>query len=79
MTMITEAELKEFVEDTKWLHSNYDDVLDKYNNQYIAIQNQAVLDSAEDINKLRDKLDKRHIKIQQIFIEHVTDKRNRLH
>jgi hypothetical protein len=53
--MITEAELKEFVEDTKWLQSHYDEVLDKYNEQYIAIKNQGVLESGETIEELLSK------------------------
>jgi predicted DNA-binding protein (UPF0278 family) len=79
MTMITEAELKEFVEDTKWLHSHYDEMLDKYNDQYIAIQHQDVLDSAKNIEVLRDKLERRNIKAQEIFIEYIKDRRNEIY
>jgi hypothetical protein len=35
--MITEQELKELEEDTKWLHSNYDTLLRNYNEEFIAI------------------------------------------
>ncbi len=72
--MITEAEQKEFVEDTKWLHTHYDEILDKYNEQYIAIQHQSVLDSAKNIETLGDKLKKRNIKAQDVFIEYIKDR-----
>jgi hypothetical protein len=77
--MITEQELKELEEDTKWLHFNYDILLSNYNEEFIAIKDQQALEHDKDLDKLREKLERRQIDPSQLLIEYIRDKRNEIH
>jgi hypothetical protein len=77
--MITEQELKELDEDTKWLHANYTDLLTRFNEEYIAIKNQQPLEHDKGLDRLRERLGQRHIDSSQLLIEYIRDKRNEIH
>jgi hypothetical protein len=79
MYMISEQDLKELEEDTKWLHSNYDTLLSNYNEEFIAIKNQQTLEHDKKMDKLREKLKQRQIDPSQLLIEYIRDKRNEIH
>jgi hypothetical protein len=79
MYMISEQELKELEEDTKWLHYNYDTLLSNYNEEFIAIKNQQTLEHDKKMDKLREKLKQRQIVPSQLLIEYIRDKRNEIH
>ena len=38
-TVLYAERLKEFDEDVKWLHTNYNDLIDKFDGEFIAIKN----------------------------------------
>jgi hypothetical protein len=42
----------------EWLYNNYDDITEKYAHQYIAIFDEKVLESDNDLKRLKEKLRK---------------------
>jgi hypothetical protein len=44
MVTTLEDELNEIDNDVKWLHGNYNELINQYNEDYIAIKNQNIID-----------------------------------
>ncbi len=69
---------KEFAEDSRWLHSNYNDLIITYNGRYVAIRNRTVIDDDADLDKLKEKLSQRGIESATVLVEFIKDKSNEL-
>jgi hypothetical protein len=55
-TVVYAERLKEFDEDVKWLHSNYNDLIDKFDKEFVSIKKQKVIEHDNDVSKLKEKL-----------------------
>jgi ABC-type transporter MlaC component len=60
-TSLDSERIKEFQEDVKYLHSNYNSLLGAYDGQFVAIKNKTVLDSDNDLDRLKEKLNQKGI------------------
>ncbi len=69
---------KEFAEVSRWLHSNYNDLIITYNGRYVAIRNRIVIDDDADLDKLKEKLSQRGIESATVLVEFIKDKSNEL-
>ena len=66
--------LIKFNKDYKWFLQNREKLLYKYENKWVAIQNQKVLDSNENLTKLIEKLKAKGLPPEQILIQYVSKK-----
>ena len=65
--------LSNFENNAKWLRKNYDKLKKKFNNEWVAVLDEAVLDHGTDLKKLVKRLKKQHAKVyNQIAVEYVT-------
>lgn len=77
-TVLYTERLKEFDEDVKWLHSNYNDLIDKYDKEFIAIKKQKVIEHDGDVSQLKEKLKQKGIEPLTTLVELIRDKRNQI-
>lgn len=65
--------LSNFEGNNRWISENYDKLKKQYNNQWVAVLNNAVLDHDLDLKKLVTRLKAQHSKVYiQIAVEFVT-------
>ena len=66
--------LSDFQRNNRWISENYDNLKKQYNNQWIAVQNNAVVDHDPDLKKLVKRLKAGYTKVySQIAVEHVEE------
>lgn len=73
---IDEKEFAEFVEDSKYLHENYNIILKDYDQQYIAIKNKEIVAHSKDISRFKEQLEAKGIKVGSVASELIRDKSN---
>jgi hypothetical protein len=78
MSLILDEELERLDKDTEWLHSHYDELIEKFNQKYVAINNQQVIEHDNNLDKLKQKLQQQGIESTNILIEFIRDKREQL-
>jgi hypothetical protein len=67
--------IHEYNSNLKWFLSNYDSINQNYKGKSVAIDNNQVIDSDEDMNNLIDRMRKRYAeKIRAILIQYVPEK-----
>ena len=65
--------LSDFQRNNRWISENYDNLKTQYNNQWVAVLNNAVADHDPDLKKLVKKLKAQYSKVyNQIAVEYVT-------
>ena len=77
-TVLYAERLKEFDEDVKWLHTNYNDLIDKFDGEFIAIKKQQVIEHDRDVSKLKEKLKQKGIEPLATLVELIRNKRNQI-
>jgi thioesterase domain-containing protein len=77
-TVLYAERLKEFDEDVKWLHTNYNDLVDKFEREFIAIKKQQVIEHDGDVSKLKEKLKQKGIEPLTTLVELIRNKRNQI-
>ena len=67
--------LNRYMENAEWIVSNYEELMTKYNEQWVAVHEGRVLDSDSSRTKLWNRLKKAYTAhLDEIAIEYVTDK-----
>ena len=65
--------LSNFKENAKWLSNNYDKLKKGFNNQWVAVLDNAVLDHDPDLKKLVKRLKAQYSNVyNQIAVEYIT-------
>ena len=64
--------LARFQQDSDYFESRYEELLQQYPEQWVAILNQAVVGSDTNLDRLLSRLDEEGIPIEKALIEHVT-------
>jgi len=65
--------LSTYEENTKWLNQHYDELKQKYDDEWVAVVNKSVIDHDRDLNRLVDRLRKGYSETySQIAVEYVT-------
>ena len=65
--------LSDFQRNNRWISENYDHLKKQYNNQWVAVLNNAVVDHDPDLKKLVKRLKTQHSNdYGQIAVEYVT-------
>jgi hypothetical protein len=66
--------IKEDSENFKWLLENYEKLIEKYRNKYIAIRKQKVIASSKNVAELQRRLKTRIGDTSDVLIHFITDK-----
>jgi hypothetical protein len=74
--VLDDNKLQEIYNDGEYLHRDYNELLEKYDQNYVAIKNQKVFKYAKTLEELKDLLQKENIQLGTIFIKFIRDKRN---
>lgn len=65
--------LSNFEINAKWLRKNYDDLKNDFNNEWVAVLDESVLDHDTNLERLVKRLKSNHGKVyNQIAVEYVT-------
>jgi uncharacterized protein len=78
MAVTLEEDLKELESDTECLHSNYKELINQYNQQFVAIRNRDIAASDKDLDGLKQKLRESGIKPGEVLVDYISDKRNQI-
>jgi hypothetical protein len=79
MGTMLDDELIEIDNDVKWLHINYNDFINRYDGDFVAIKNQSVIDHDKQLDNLKEILERKGIKLSEVLIEFIRDKTNQIH
>jgi hypothetical protein len=67
-----QAARDQFGRNIQYLYSNYDELLDRYPEQHVAVYNGAVVDAGDDLKALVGRLKERGIPPEWTFIRYMT-------
>jgi predicted house-cleaning noncanonical NTP pyrophosphatase (MazG superfamily) len=76
MPIITDEQFKQFIDDSKYLQKNYNELIKEFNLEYIAIRNHKVVAHHKEMNEFERELKQRNIAILDVVVEFIRDKRN---
>jgi glycerol-3-phosphate cytidylyltransferase-like family protein len=76
MSIVTDEQFNQFVDDSKWLHKNYNELITEFNLEYIAIRNHMIVAHDKDMNGFERELKQRNIDRLDVVVEFIRDKRN---
>ena len=65
--------LEEFQSNQEWFMLHFDEILEKYNGRFVAVLNESILATNEDLITLRDEISKKK-NARAVYVEYVTDK-----
>jgi hypothetical protein len=54
MPIVTVDRFNQFIDDSRWLHKNYDKLITEFNLEYIAIKNHVILAHGKEMNDLNE-------------------------
>jgi hypothetical protein len=70
--------LREDVENVKWLHENYRELLKKYRNMYVAVRKKRVIDGDYNVSKLIERLERKFKETEDILVYFISTKKFKL-
>lgn len=76
MSIFTDEQFKQFIDDSKWLQKNYNELIEEFNLEFIAIRNYKVVAHHKEMNEFERELKQRNIAILDVVVEFIRDKRN---
>ena len=76
MSITTDKQFKQFIDDSKWLQRNYNELIKEFNLEYVAIRNHTVIAHHKEMNEFERELKQRDIAILDVVVEFIRDKRN---
>jgi hypothetical protein len=76
ISIVTDEQFNQFIDDSKWLHKNYNELITEFNLEYIAIRNHMVVAHGKEMNEFERELKQRNIDRLDVVVEFIRDKRN---
>jgi predicted house-cleaning noncanonical NTP pyrophosphatase (MazG superfamily) len=76
MSIITNEQFNQFIDDSKWLQKNYNNLIKEFNLEFIAIRNHKVVAHCKEMNEFERELKQRNIDLLDVVVEFIRDKRN---
>jgi Family of unknown function (DUF5678) len=73
---IEQRQLDRLDRDTRWLRTQYSDLLENYDQRFVAITNERVIEDDVDVNELKRKLAERGMNLSDVLVEFIRDKRD---
>ena len=75
MSITTDKQFKQFIDDSKWLQRNYNELIKEFNLEYVAIRNHTVVAHHKEMNEFERELKQNNIAILDVVVEFIRDKR----
>ena len=76
MSIITDEQFNQFIDDSKWLQRNYNELIKEFNLEFVAIRNHKVVAHHKEMNEFERELKQNNIAILDVVVEFIRDKRN---
>ena len=76
MSIVTDEQFKQFIDDSKWLQKNYNELIKEFNLEFVAIGNHKVVAHHKEMNEFERELKQSNIAILDVVVEFIRDKRN---
>ena len=75
MSIITDEHFNQFIDDSKWLQRNYNEIIKEFNLEFVAIRNHKVVAHNKEMNEFERELKQNNIAILDVVVEFIRDKR----
>ena len=75
MSIITDEQFNQFIDDSKWLQRNYNELIKEFNLEFVAIRNHKVVAHHKEMNEFERELKQNNIAILDVVVEFIRDKR----
>jgi hypothetical protein len=75
-SIVTNEQFNQFIDDSKWLHRNYNELIKEFNREYIGIRNHMILIHSKEMNDFERELKQHNIDRLDLVVEYIRDKRN---
>ena len=75
MSIITDEHFNQFIDDSKWLQRNYNELIKEFNVEFVAIRNHKVVAHHKEMNEFERELKQNNIAILDVVVEFIRDKR----
>lgn len=75
MSIITDEHFNQFIDDSKWLQRNYNELIKEFNFEFVAIRNHKVVAHHKEMNEFERELKQNNIAILDVVVEFIRDKR----
>ena len=75
MSVITDEHFNQFIDDSKWLQRNYNELIKEFNLEFVAIRNHKVVAHHKEMNEFERELKQNNIAILDVVVEFIRDKR----
>ena len=76
MSIVTDDQFNQFIDDSKWLQKNYNVLIKKFNLEYVAIKNHEVVAHGKEMNDFERVLKQLNIDRLDVVVEYIRNKRN---
>ncbi|MGA7369031.1 MAG: DUF5678 domain-containing protein [Nitrososphaeraceae archaeon] len=76
MTIVTDDQFNQFIDDSRWLHKNYNELIQEFNLEYVAIKNHEVIAHSKEMNDFERDLKQLNTDRLDVVVEYIRDKRN---
>ena len=76
MSIITDEHFNQFIDNSKWLQRNYNELIKEFNLEFVAIRNHKVVAHHKEMNEFERELKQNNIAILDVVVEFIRDKRN---
>jgi hypothetical protein len=76
-SIVTDEQFNQFIDDSRWLHRNYNELIKEFDLEYIAIRNHMIVAHGKKMNEFERELKQRNIdRLEVVVVEYIRDKRN---
>jgi uncharacterized protein YajQ (UPF0234 family) len=76
MSIITDDRFKQFIDDSRWLQKNYNELIKEFNLEYVAIKNHKVVVHGKEMNDFECVLKQLNLDRLDVVVEYIRNKRN---
>jgi hypothetical protein len=76
MSIVRDDRFNQFIDDSRWLHKNYNELIKEFNLEYVAIKNHIVVAHCKEMNDFERELKQLNIDRLDVVVEFIRDKRN---
>jgi len=76
MSIVTNERFKQFIDDSIWLHKNYNELIKEFYSEYVAIKNHVIVAHNKEMNEFERELKQNNMDRLDVVVEFIRDKRN---
>jgi len=76
MSIVTDERFKQFIDDSEWLHQNYNNLIKEFYLEYVAIKNHTIVAHNKEMHEFERELKQNNIDRLDVVVEFIRDKRH---